>query len=120
MDTRILGDENRRDKRYLVWKLEVFAKESNELIGNVINLSQGGMLMAHSDAIAVGSKFKIKVAAGNASDGPSGFTAKVQVKWFRKNEISGIFGSGLEFLKSTKKQRAKIQEMINAYAVIGD
>lgn len=119
MDTKILKHENRKDERYLVWKLEVFSKETNELLGDVINLSLGGMLMAHKDAIAVDSVFKIKIAASQGSNGPSDITAKVQVKWFRQNEISGLFGSGVAFLKNTKKQRQKIQEIINAYAVIG-
>lgn len=114
-----LFDENRKDKRYLVRNLEVFSIDSDETFGDVMNLSLSGMLVKHDDAIAVGSVLKIKIALGHLSNGLSDFNADVQVKWFRQNEISGFFGSGLEFLKNTKEQRTQIQGMINASAVSG-
>ena len=111
--------EKRKDKRYLVQDLEVFMRDSGEMLGDVLNISLSGMLIAHDDAIAVGSVLKIKVALGHVSKGLSDFDADVQVMWFHQSDISGLFGSGLEFLNNTKERRAQIQEMINAFAVSG-
>ena len=49
----------------------------------------------------------------------SDFDADVMVKWFRQNDMSGLFGFGLEFLDNTEEQRMTIQGMINAFAENG-
>ena len=108
--------EKRRDKRYLVQNLVVFMRDSDERLGNVINLSLGGMLISHDDAIAVESVLEIRLPLGHGIDGHSDFIADVQIMWLRQNDISGLFGLGLQFLDNTEEQRAMIQEIINTFS----
>lgn len=114
-----MDPEYRKDKRYLVTNMEVFWRDSNKMLGNILNISLSGMLIMHEAAIAVGTVLKIRIVRNHASDGLSDIAADVQVKWFRQNDISGLFGSGFEFLNTSKENRAQIQAMINSFAVSG-
>lgn len=108
--------ENRKDKRFLMRDLDVFIRESDERLGNVVNLSRSGMMIAHDNAIAVDSMQEFKIPLGHVISGLSDFEADVRVKWFRENHESGLYGTGLEFLDSTKEQWALIQVMIDVFA----
>jgi hypothetical protein len=109
--------ENRKDKRYLMHDLDVFLRESDERLGNVLNLSLSGMLIAHKGAIAVGSVREFRIPMGHVISGLSDFEADVRVSWFRQNDLSGLFGSGFEFLDITKEQWALIKLMIDVFAI---
>jgi hypothetical protein len=109
--------ENRVDKRYLMHNLEVFIRESDERLGNVLNLSRCGMLIAHDNAIAVDSVQKFRIPLGHTIIGLSDFEADVRVKWFRQNDRSGLFGSGFEFIDNNKEQWSWIQAMIDVFAI---
>ena len=111
--------EKRKDKRYLVKDLVVFTRDSDEELGKVINMSLSGLLIAHDTSMAVDSILKIRIPLGHNKHEPSDFEADVMVKWFRQNDMSGLFGFGLEFLDNTEEQRGTIQGMIDAFAENG-
>ena len=111
--------EKRKDKRYLMRDLMVYMRDSKEELGKVINMSLSGLLIAHDTSMAVDSVFKIKIPVAHTKHELSDFDADVMVKWFRQNDMSGLFGFGLEFLDNTEEQRTTIQEMINAFAENG-
>ena len=108
--------EKRKDKRYLMRDLMVYVRDSNEELGKLINMSLSGLLIAHDTSMAVDSVLKIKIPVAHTKHELSDFDADVMVKWFRQNDMSGLFGFGLEFLDNTEEQRTTIQEMINAFA----
>lgn len=95
--------------------LEVFARESEERLGNVVNLSRSGMMITHANGIAVGSMQEFKIPLGHVISGLSDFEADVRVKWIRDNHESGLCDTGLEFLDKTKEQWALIQVMIDVF-----
>jgi hypothetical protein len=114
---KIQIDENRSDERYLVQDLAVFDGRSNRLIGKVLNLSLSGMLVSHEEAIQVDMVIPVKLR--HILNTYSDFEGKAKVKWSRQNDISGLFGTGLEFLDNSPEQRSEIQKVVNTYAVRG-
>jgi hypothetical protein len=108
--------ENRKDKRYLMRDLEVFIRESDERLGEVMNLSRSGMLITHDDAITVDSVRELRIPLGHVISGLSDFEADVRVRWVRQNDKSGLFSSGIEFLDNTKEQWGLIQVLIDVFA----
>ena len=110
-------DEKRVVNRYLMHNLEVFIRESDERLGNVLNLSRSGMLIAHNDTIAVDSVRECRIPLGHTIIGLSDFEADARVKWVRQNDISGLFSSGFEFTDNTKEQWSWIQAMIDVFAI---
>ena len=111
--------EKRKDKRYLVRDLVVFMRDSNEELGRVVNMSLSGLLIAHDTSMAVDSVLKIKIPLSHVKNGLSDFESDVRVHWFRQNDMSGLFGFGLEFLDNTEDKRKQIQGMIDAFAENG-
>lgn len=111
--------EKRKDKRHLVRDLVVFMRDSDVKLGKVINLSLSGMLIAHDESMVVDSVLKIDIPLKHAKNGLRDFEADVQVRWFRQNDSSGLFGFGLEFMDNTEEQRGVIQEIIDAFAENG-
>jgi hypothetical protein len=109
--------ENRKDKRFHVRDLEVFIRESDERLGDVNNLSRSGMLITHDAEIAVDTVRELRIPLGHVISGLADFEPDVRVRWFRQNDISGLFGSGFEFLDNTKEQWGLIQVMIDVFAV---
>lgn len=86
----------------------------------MINLSLSGLLAMHDYAIAVDSELEIRISLGHVSKCLSDFKADARVRWYRKNERSGLFGYGFEFLDNTNEQRSATQEIIDVSLAVGD
>lgn len=110
-------DENRSDERHLVQDLAAFDSRSNRLIGKVLNLSLSGMLISHEEAIEVDMVLKVNLR--HILNTYSDFEGEAKVRWSRQNDISGLFGTGLEFLENSPEQRSQIQKVVNTYTVRG-
>lgn len=118
-DSKVVN-EKRKDTRFVVSGLEVFFRDTGERLGNIINLSLSGMLISHDSSMAVDSILKVRIPLEKATNSKSDFEPDVMVKWFRQNDMSGLFGYGLEFLDNTDEQRVAIQGMIDEYRNNGD
>lgn len=111
------GRDERKDNRYLVRDLAAIFRESNKMLGPVLNLSLNGMLIYHEKPLEVNSIFNISLR--HTLNAYSDYEGKAQVKWCRQNDISGLYGIGLEFLDNSEEQRIQIQKVVNTYAVVG-
>lgn len=109
--------ENRKEKRYLTHSLEVFMRETDEHLGNVLNLSHGGLLISHDDAFEIDSVREFRIPLGHIIIGLSDFEANVRVTWYYQNVKSGLFGSGFEFIENTNAQWSWTKAMIDVFAI---
>lgn len=92
-------------------------RESDERLGNVLNLSHGGLLISHDDAFEIDSVREFRIPLGHTIIGLSDFEANVRVKWIYQSEKLGLFGSGFEFIENTKEQWSWTQAMIDIFAI---
>jgi hypothetical protein len=113
-----MGSERRRSKRFQVVDLDVQTIDSDEKIGKVVNLSEGGMLMIADRELAQQETIKFRIPFTHTVNGEIHFDFDARVIWCYPNTLqSSKFSVGLEFSENPDLQTIFIQQMIKIYGM---
>ena len=109
-------DERRRSTRYPVVDLEIQLKEERTPVGQVVNLSQGGLLVFCEKPLKKGSLHQFRVPFNKTVAGKIHFDFEGRVVWSNINvDAPKMHSMGIEFIKYPTIQSEFIQRMINQF-----
>ena len=108
--------DRRRAKRFNVVELELFYHDDREHIGQVINISKGGILVNSKQEYTAGEKHSFYIPFTQAINGEVEFKFTATIIWCQQNPLStSSFSIGMEFSDFAELQTVFIQQMIKIY-----
>ena len=105
--------ENRKDKRFELKKhLFVFDTKSNRLIGNMIDISEGGFKMISLYKIEKGEEFPLRIALSFTNGEKKVIKVKARVQWCVKDDKHELSSLGCYIVQVDILDRACLTDFI--------
>jgi len=110
-----MSTERRTTKRFAVVNLNLFNRETDDEIGQVINLSEGGLFVVGSNEMEKGEELGLRIPFDH--DGQEiNFDVNAKVAWCtRENLKDEVYNIGMEFAAHSKEQYDFLMQMIRLY-----
>lgn len=110
-----MTEERRKFKRFIVVDLKLLSKNTEEQIGQVVNLSEGGLLAVAEDSMERNHIHQFRIPFNQTIYDKVHFDFEGRVIWSKTNSIDPSKHSiGLEFSSITDPQKEFIQKLISA------
>ena len=107
--------ERRTNKRFSVVNLSLFNRETDVEIGQVINLSEGGLFVVSSMGMGKGQDLELRIPFDNEGQ-EINFDVNATVAWCTRESIKDeIYNIGMEFSAHSKEQYGFLKQMIRLY-----
>ncbi|NIW45669.1 MAG: hypothetical protein GWN30_13245 [Gammaproteobacteria bacterium] len=108
--------ERRKSKRFSVVNLNLHDKTTEEMVGKVVNISQGGLLTIAYKTYKEGKEYDFFIPFDETINGQVKFEFSARIVWCRPNPLKpGMMSTGLEFADNPKIQTMFIEQMIKIY-----
>lgn len=108
--------ERRKSRRFSIVNLDLHDQVSNQLVGKVVNISQGGLLTIAEKTYEAGKEYGFYIPFKETVNGLVKFEFSGKVVWCRPNALKpGMLSIGLEFADNPKIQTIFIEQMIKIY-----
>jgi hypothetical protein len=110
--------DRRKSKRYSVVNLDLYYQDPQELIGKVINLSEGGLLVITNIQFEKDTILDVRFLFDQTINESINFNFSVRVAWSNRSTLDvSKFSTGFEFTENPKIQAQFITQMIKVYGV---
>jgi c-di-GMP-binding flagellar brake protein YcgR len=115
------GVEQRLHERYSAedFFCRIFDRDTQMPLGDLIDISLGGLGLKSSSAIAVGQAFRLRVVRTVEGGAPDVFEVNARCSWVNPNASMGYFESGFEFAGLTEAARAGVERLIDLLGHVG-
>lgn len=111
-----MNTERRKAKRYSVVDLDLYFQEPQEYLGQVINLSEGGILVLTEEQFEKNQFLNVRFLFDQAFNEKINLDFSVRVAWSSRNPVeSPKYSTGMEFSENPELQAQFIQQMIKVY-----
>jgi c-di-GMP-binding flagellar brake protein YcgR len=108
------GTNNRlHARRKLYYYLEVINRDTETVIGRLVDIHVGGMLLIGERQLATGQHLNLRVLIGDdlLETMYGKLDVKVRVQWSKQDINPDYFVTGMQFLEITPKQEELIGEL---------
>jgi Tfp pilus assembly protein PilZ len=111
-----MNDDRRKAKRFTVVDLELFLQDPEEKIGQVVNLSEGGLLIVTESPFEAASYHQFRIPFNQTINGRINFDFEGRVVWCNPNALdSKKYSVGLEYAENPELQTLFVQQMIKVF-----
>ncbi len=111
-----MSNERRTSKRFTVVDLDLFSLDPEIQIGNVVNLSEGGLLVYTDDEMETKTIRNFRIPFNETVNGQINFDFKGHVAWSNPNTLnSEKYSTGIEFTENPELQVQFIHQMIKVF-----
>lgn len=112
-----MTDERRNFKRFIVVDLKLSFKDTDEYIGQVVNLSEGGLLAVTDEPMERNSLHQFRIPFNQTLYDKVHFDFEGRVIWSKPNSIDSTkYSIGLGFSSLSDSQAAFIHKLIEAFS----
>ena len=107
------GKNKRKEPRKrLIYYLKVFDDESNELIGNLVDITLNGMMLISASPLPLNKAYKLKIILPHKIQDKEDFKIGAESLW-SKNDINPVlFDSGLQFKDLNEQDKEIIEDLL--------
>ena len=109
------NDKRQFDRRHSIFYLRIYDTNTGELLGNLVDLSEGGLMLVGDKPLQKGQTFNLSMQLPSASDQHNRLEFKAIAKWSKKEVNPHLFDTGLELIDPTDSMMSTIKELIDAY-----
>ncbi len=108
--------DKRRSPRFTVVDLELYDHETHNKVGQVVNISRGGLLVNASQELITEDTYQFYIPFHQTDDQEVKFPFEGRVVWCQPNLIhNSKYSIGLEFADLPEIQTYFIQQLIKFY-----
>lgn len=109
-------DSRQDDRRKLIFYLEVFDRDSGQMIGRLVDIHVAGMLLVSDRRCQEGLELNLRIMTGNnlLETVPEDLEVTAGVRWSRKDVNPDYYVTGLQFLEVSPHQEKMIWELIRS------
>jgi len=111
-----MSTERRKTRRTLVVNLDLYNQESQEFIGKVINLSEGGLLVITDEELEEDKSLNVRFIFYLANEEQINLDFTVRIVWSDHSAHDpSKYSTGMEFSENPELQVQFIQQMIKLF-----
>ena len=105
--------ERRRYERYSVtFYLSVYDQQTNVLLGQIIDISRGGMRLISQEPIPAGKHFHLVLDVSLESGKQQKVLLEARSIWSQEDDNPDLFATGFQFIDLSQEAVLCIQEII--------
>jgi hypothetical protein len=106
----------REDRRHLIYYLKVENRNTNELIGRIVDITGKGLLLISPNKIATQLEIPVRIELGDElfAQIHGHLELNIRCRWSKEDINPDYFVNGFEFINQTKGQEAVIRNLIEA------
>lgn len=104
--------EQRRFKRaHLFYYIRVYDRDTRQLFGHAVDLSEGGMMIMSDEPIKTNSRLNLALEDTLDMDGDTMIDFHAECRWCSNDFTHALYDAGVRFLNPS----SKIKELVHAY-----
>ncbi|HMV44397.1 MAG TPA: PilZ domain-containing protein [Leptospiraceae bacterium] len=110
----------REDRRHLIYYLKVENKETNELIGRIVDITSKGILLISRDKISPNTEYSVRIELGDELfDYLHGhLEMHIRCRWSKEDINPDYFVNGFEFINQSTEQEFIIRNLIEVIGFV--
>jgi len=112
--------ERRKHKRIkLIYYLDILNYETGKLLGNLGDISNGGLMMFGKEQMEAGKEFLLRMVLPEKTYGKKSITLKANSCWSKVDVNPAFYASGYEFVEIGTVETKTIEFLIDNFAFKG-
>lgn len=96
----------------------VVDRESDTVIGRVLNMTEEGMMVVSKVSVETESRFHCRMALPEKIAGQNQVVFDVECKWCRKDDMSGMFEAGFQLHNVSEKDAHVIGLLLQSWTTV--
>lgn len=110
-----MAEKRRLKRRHLIFYLRVIEKDSNALLGFLVNITTQGIMMMSEAPLATGRIFHLKVLVDAEQVGEKYLEFKAVSRWCQPSVNSNFYDTGFELIDISATDLQGIQDVIEEF-----
>jgi len=99
-------------RRYLIYYLRVFDRESGELLGHLVDITEEGIMIMREKPLEVGKSFQLRLRWRNADGRLQVIDFDGVSRWCRPDVNPDFHGAGFSITTQSENDVATIRQLI--------
>jgi hypothetical protein len=110
-----MSEKRKLQRRHLIYYLRVFDRETNEVLGHLINISPAGIMLMSEEPIETNKIFKLRM------DLPVEISEKTEIlfdaesRWSKKDVNPEFYDTGFSIINLSYQDGRLIEQLIDDY-----
>ena len=110
-----MKEQRKYDRRHSIYYLRVYDKGTGKLLGNLIDISEQGVMLISDYTIELNKRFTCSMHLPEEIEGSNTVDFEAEVRWCRNDTNPNFYDIGFELISAPKKFSAILQHLIEAY-----
>ena len=114
-----MNDRRVHRRRYSIMYLKLHDLESDSLLGQLVDMSESGIMIVSAEPLERGKHFKLRMALPEAINGKEYVDFEARMKWCNQDTNPDLFASGLELIDPPTEFRRVQEKLAENYLFSG-
>ena len=110
-----MGEKRRLSRRNLRHQLMVLDRETDELVGYLVDITTEGMMLTCKKPVNAEGTFNLKMLLPDKIKGSRQISFVAQNIWYRKDTSSGFYKTGFRLREISNGSKEAIQVLIQVF-----
>jgi hypothetical protein len=102
-------------RRHLIYYLRVWDRNTDQLLGHIVDINTGGFMLISEKKIALEQAFDLEIRWNDPDDNAIKIEFKAESRWSSNDVNSAFFDTGFKLLGPTDDVLEPIKKMIEEY-----
>jgi len=90
-----MTEKRREERHHLVHYLQIYDRESDREIGNLVNINTGGVMIVSGQPLQVGKSYSLRMEFPEELMGKTQIDFDAEVRWVKQDPRFGLVANGL-------------------------
>jgi len=111
-----MPDQRKYDRRDSIFYLKVFARDTDELLGHVVDISEKGIMMVSSEPMQPGRQLALRMHLPEpVSDDIQTVEFEAESRWCKPEANPDLYDIGFEILNPPDRFEQVLHDLIRSY-----
>ena len=102
-------------RRHLIYYLRVFDRNTDELVGHLVDVTTEGVMLMSEDPFGLGPVYQLRMVLPEAIEGSTQVHFDAKCIWCREGIAPGFYDSGFDLLAISREHKQEIERLIVEY-----
>lgn len=112
MDTESPINHRKVPRRHLIYYLRVFDKKTDEIIGNLVDISTRGIMLVSDKPISINKRYQLKMILPETIAGKKEVEFDAESRWCQNDANQDFYDTGFELIDPTNKFLEALDKLV--------
>jgi c-di-GMP-binding flagellar brake protein YcgR len=110
-------EKRRFTRTHSIYYLKIFKHEDGSLLGQLVDISEGGVMLICEEKQPVGDRFKVSMIFPEDTEGETKEVEfELECRWCQKDFNPSFYAAGFKFVDPDEALLGSIHELVDAYS----